>query len=146
MEPMNSKARVSGDTVEVWGQTQGQEITRITLAAIFKLPKENIQVSRTFLGGGFGRRLTADFAVQAALISKAVGKPVKVVWSREEDMQHDIYRPATLHRITAGINEYGQLRAVSHRLVSPSILQYVFAPAGTEVYSPSRLERLIESH
>src|SRR5260370_22721398 len=75
MEPMNCTARVSGDTVEVWGPTQGQEITRITLAAIFKLPKENIQVSRTFLGGGFGRRLTADFAVQSALISKAVGKP-----------------------------------------------------------------------
>jgi isoquinoline 1-oxidoreductase beta subunit len=50
-----------------------------------------------------------------------VGKPVKVVWSREEDMQHDIYRPATLHRITAGINEFGVLRAISHRLVSPSI-------------------------
>jgi isoquinoline 1-oxidoreductase beta subunit len=146
MEPMNCTARVSGDTVEVWGPTQGQEITRITLAAIFKLPKENIKVSRTFLGGGFGRRLWTDFAVQAALISKAVGKPVKVVWSREEDMQHDIYRPATLHRITAGINEYGQLRAVSHRLVSPSILKYVFAPAVTDVYDPSCLEGLIETH
>src|SRR5260370_36118088 len=110
MERMNCTARVSGDTVEVWGPTQGQEITRITLAAIFKLPKENIQVSRTFLGGGFGRRLTADFAVQAALISKAAGKPVKVVWSREEDIQHDIYRPATVLRITAGINAYSHLR------------------------------------
>jgi isoquinoline 1-oxidoreductase beta subunit len=146
MEPMNCTARVSGDTVEVWGPTQGQEMTRITLAAVFNIPKQNIQVSRTYLGGGFGRRLVADFAVQAALISKAVGKPVKVVWSREEDMQHDIYRPATLHRITAGINEYGQLRAISHRLVSPSILQYVFPPAVTDVYDPSCLEGLIETH
>ena len=113
---------------------------------MFKLPKENIQVSRTLLGGGFGRRLVADFALQAALISKAVARPVKVVWSREEDMQHDIYRPATLHRITAGINEYGKLRAISHRLVSPSILQYVFAPAVTDVYDPSCLEGLVESH
>jgi len=147
MEPMNCTARVAGDTVEIWGPTQGQEITRLTLAAAFKLPKENIQVSRTFLGGGFGRRLVAfDFALQAALLSKAVGRPVKVVWSREEDMQHDIYRPATLHRITAGINEFGKLRAISHRLVSPSILQYVYAAAVTDVYDPSCLEGLLETH
>lgn len=146
MEPMNCTARVSGEIVEIWAPTQGQEITRMTLAAIFKLPKENIKVSRTLIGGGFGRRLWTDFAVQAALLSKAVGRPVKVVWSREEDMQHDIYRPGTLHRITAGIDEYGQLRAVSHRLVSPSILQFVFPPAVTDVYDPSCLEGLIETH
>jgi isoquinoline 1-oxidoreductase subunit beta len=146
MEPMNCTARVQGDTVEIWGPTQGQEITRLTLAGVFKLPKENVQVSRTFLGGGFGRRLVADFALQAALTSKAVGRPVKVVWSREEDMQHDIYRPATLHRITAGIDEYGKLRAIAHRVVSPSILQYVFAPAVTDVYDPSCLEGLVETH
>jgi isoquinoline 1-oxidoreductase beta subunit len=146
MEPMNCTARVAGDTVEIWGPTQGQELTRLTLASVFQLPKEKIEVSRTLLGGGFGRRLVADFALQAGLISKAVGKPVKVVWSREEDMQHDIYRPATLHRITAGINEFGSLRAISHRLVSPSILQYVFAPAVTDVYDPSCLEGLVETH
>jgi isoquinoline 1-oxidoreductase subunit beta len=146
MEPMNCTARVSDNNVEIWGPTQGQEFTRLTLAAAFKLPKENIEVSRTLLGGGFGRRLVADFALQAAVISKAVARPVKVVWSREEDMQHDIYRPGTLHRITAGINEYGKLRAISHRLVSPSILQYVFAQAVTDVYDPSCLEGLLETH
>jgi isoquinoline 1-oxidoreductase beta subunit len=77
----------------------------------------------TLLGGGFGRRLIADFAVQAALISKQVKRPVHVIWSREEDMQHDLYRPATLHRITAGIDQFGRLKAIAHRLVSPSILQ-----------------------
>ena len=147
MEPMNCTARVSGDTVEIWAPTQGQEMTRLTLAGAFKLPKENIQVSRTLLGGGFGRRLVAfDFALQSALLAKAVGRPVKVIWSREEDIQHDIYRPATLHRITAGINEYGKLRAISHRLVSPSILQYVYAAAVTDVYDPSCLEGLLETH
>jgi isoquinoline 1-oxidoreductase subunit beta len=146
MEPMNCTARVSGDTVEIWAPTQGQEMTRLTLSAVFKLPKENILVSRTLLGGGFGRRLVADFALQAALISKAVGRPAKVIWSREEDMQHDIYRPATLHRITAGINEYGQLRAISHRLVSPSILQFVYPAGVTDVYDSSCLEGLLESH
>jgi isoquinoline 1-oxidoreductase beta subunit len=147
MEPMNCTARVSGDTVEIWAPTQGQEMTRITLASVFNLPKENIQVSRTLLGGGFGRRLVAnDFALQSAVISKAVGRPVKVIWSREEDMQHDIYRPATLHRITAGINEYGKLRAIAHRLVSPSILQYVYQAGVTDVYDSSCLEGLLETH
>jgi len=146
MEPMNCTARVAGDRVDIWAPTQGQEKTRLTLAGAFNLPKENVQVSRTLLGGGFGRRLIADFALQAALISKAVGRPAKVIWSREEDMQHDIYRPATLHRITAGIDEYGKLRAIAHRLVSPSILQYVFPPAVTDVYDPSCLEGLLESH
>jgi len=146
MEPMNCTARVAGDTVEIWAPTQGQEITRLTMAGVFKVPKENVQVSRTLLGGGFGRRLVADFALQAALISKAVGKPAKVVWSREEDMQHDIYRPMTLQRIIAGIDEFGKLGAIAHRLVSPSILQYVFAPAVTDVYDPSCLEGLLESH
>ena len=146
MEPMNCTARVAGDRVDIWAPTQGQEMTRLTLAGAFNLPKENVQVSRTLLGGGFGRRLIADFALQAALISKAVGRPAKVIWSREEDMQHDIYRPATLHRITAGIDEYGKLRAITHRLVSPSILQYVFPPAVTDVYDPSCLEGLLETH
>src|SRR5258708_9596202 len=80
------------------------------------------------------------------MIAKGVARPVKVVWSREEDIQHDIYRPATLHRITAGVNEYGRLGAIAHRLVSPSILQYVFAPAVTDTYDPSCLEGLLESH
>src|SRR5499427_7531455 len=146
MEPMNCTARVAGERVDIWAPTQGQEMTRLTLAGAFNLPKENVQVSRTLLGGGFGRRLIADFALQAALISKAVGRPAKVIWSREEDMQHDIYRPATLHRITAGIDEYGKLRAIAHRLVSPSILQYVFPPAVTDVYDPSCLEGILETH
>jgi isoquinoline 1-oxidoreductase beta subunit len=113
---------------------------------VLNLPPEKITINRTLLGGGFGRRLLVDFVLQAALVSRAVGKPVKVIWSREEDMQHDVYRPATLQRVTAGLNTAGLPSAIAHNVVSPSILQYVFAPAVTEDNDPSCLEGLMESH
>jgi isoquinoline 1-oxidoreductase beta subunit len=84
--------------------------------------------------------------VQAAVVAKAVGRPVKVIWSREEDMQHDFYRPAVLHRLVAGLDAGGRLVEVAHKLVSPSILQFVFAPAVTETFDPSCLEGLLETH
>jgi isoquinoline 1-oxidoreductase subunit beta len=113
---------------------------------MFKLPAEKVIVNRTLLGGGFGRRLLVDFVVQAAAVSKAVGKPVKVVWSREEDMQHDVYRPATLHAITSGLDRSGKPNAIAHKLVSPSVLQYVYPPAVTEDNDPTCLEGLMETH
>src|SRR5262249_10895980 len=95
MEPMNCTAHVTNESCTVWGPLQGPELAKLTLAGIFKLPPEKVSINRTLLGGGFGRRLLVDFVIQAAVVSKAVGRPVKVVWSREEDMQHDVYRPAT---------------------------------------------------
>jgi isoquinoline 1-oxidoreductase beta subunit len=84
--------------------------------------------------------------VQAVVVSKAVGAPVKVLWSREEDIQHDVYRPATLQTITAEVDSSGRPRTIAHRLVSPSILQFVFPPAVTETNDPSCCEGLMESH
>jgi len=78
------------------------------------------------LGGGFGRRLLADFVVQAALCSRAVRRPVKLIWSREEDMTQDFYRPAMLHRVSAVLNDAGKPEIIRHRVVSPSHLLYVF--------------------
>lgn len=145
MEPMNCTAHVTADGCELWAPTQGQELTTVTLAQVLGLRPERIRINRTYLGGGFGRRLFTDFAVQAALLSKAVGRPVKLIWSREEDMQHDIYRPAVLHRLTAGLDERGMPAALEHKLVSPSILQYVYPPAVTDTYDPSCCEGLIET-
>ena len=146
MEPMNCTARVTADLCEVWAPTQGQELAQLSVAGMLGLPREKVKVTRTLVGGGFGRRLIPDFVVQAVAVSKAVGRPVKVIWSREEDMQHDFYRPAVLHRLTAGIDEYGRLKALAHRLVSPSILHIVYPPAVTETYDPSCLEGLLETH
>jgi len=145
MEPMNCTASVIGGRCEVWAPTQGQELAQIVVSQVLGLPKERVTINRTLVGGGFGRRLVPDFIVQAVLASKAVGAPVKVIWSREEDMQHDIYRPAVLHRITAGVDEFGRLQALAHKLVSPSILQFVYPPAVTDTYDPSCCEGVLET-
>ena len=146
MEPMNCTALVTDESCTVWGPLQGPELAKVTLAGMFKLPPERVTINRTLLGGGFGRRLLVDFVVQAAIISKAVRKPVKVIWSREEDMRHDVYRPATLNRITAGLDKSGKPAAIAHKAVSPSVLQYVYAPAVTEDNDPTCLEGLMETH
>src|SRR5262245_8677661 len=145
MEPMNCTASVTNEGCTIWGPLQGPELAQVTLASVLNLPPEKITINRTLLGGGFGRRLLVDFVLQAALVSRAIAKPVKVVWSREEDMLHDVYRPATLQRITAGLDRAGKPSAIAHSVVSPSILQYVFAPAVTEDNDPSCLEGLMET-
>src|SRR5215471_51830 len=142
MEPMNATARVTSDGCEVWAPTQGQELAQIMVAQFLGMPQQQIKINRTMLGGGFGRRLVADFVLQAVSASKAVGKPVKIVWSREEDIQHDIYRPAVRNRITVGLDSEGRIAAVSHQLVSPSILHYVSPPSVLDNYDPSCLEGL----
>jgi isoquinoline 1-oxidoreductase beta subunit len=146
MELMNCTAHVTDEECVIWGPIQGNQLAQVTLASALKLPPEKVTINRTLLGGGFGRRLWTDFILQAALVSRQVGKPVKVVWLREEDMRHDIYRPATLHRITAGLDKSGKPQAIAHKLVSPSILQYIFPVGVTEDNDPSCLEGLMETH
>jgi len=108
LEPMNCTALVKGDRVEVWAPTQNAEATHATAAATAGVPLENVEVHLTHLGGGFGRRGFQDYARQAVTIAKAVeGRPVKLLWSREEDMQHDFYRPMTLMRFKAALDAAG---------------------------------------
>ena len=116
---MNCTAHVTDKACVVWGPLQGNQLAQVTLASALKLPLEKVTINRTLLGGGFGRRLLVDFVLQAALVSRAINKPVKVVWSREEDMQHDVYRPATLQRVTAGLDKAGKPAAIAHHVVSP---------------------------
>jgi isoquinoline 1-oxidoreductase subunit beta len=146
MEPMNCTAHVTDDSCTVWGPLQGPELAKLVLSGLLKLPAEKVSINRTLLGGGFGRRLLVDFVVQAALVSKAVNRPAKVIWSREEDMQHDVYRPATLNRVTAALDKTKRPVAIAHKVVSPSILQFVYPAAVTEDNDPSCLEGLIETH
>ncbi len=126
MEPMNATASVTADGIEIWGPTQfpdwwGGAAGR---AVGFTKP-EQAKVHVTLLGGGFGRRAFPDVAVEAALLSKAVGKPVKVQWTREDDMQHDFYRPATVHRVVAALGNDGKIAAWHHRMASPAINTYM---------------------
>jgi len=130
MEPMNCTASVTKDSCEIWVPTQGMELAHGVAMQATGLGPEQIKIHRTLAGGGFGRRLLADFVKQAIEMSKSVGHPVKLLWSREEDMTHDAYRPAVLHRISAVLDAVGKPQAIQHRVVSPSHLLYVF-PRGT---------------
>ena len=146
MEPMNCTASVTADGCEIWAPTQGQEVGTIVLSKTLDLPAERIRIHRTLLGGGFGRRLVPDFMAQAALVSRAVKRPVKLIWSREEDVQHDIYRPAVAHRLTAGLDRDGRVQVMEHKVVSPSILQFVYPAGVTDTFDPSCCEGLEETH
>lgn len=121
MEPMNCTADVRKDRCEIWAPTQFPGWGQGEASQITGLKQKDITVHVTLLGGGFGRRANPDFMMEAVEISKAVGAPVKLVWSREEDMQHDYYRPASYQRLRAGIGEKGKPVAWHHHIVGPSI-------------------------
>jgi len=128
MEPMNCTAHVRADGVDIWAPTQFQTGAQGLGAKIGGVAPEKVQVHTTYLGGGFGRRFELDFIQDALEASKAAGAPVKVVWSREDDMQHDQYRPASAHLFRAGLDASGQPVAWTHAFAAPSIIARVFGP------------------
>jgi isoquinoline 1-oxidoreductase beta subunit len=132
MEPQNFTASYKDGKCLVIGPAQFQQGTQGNVATAIGLKPEDVTVKTTFLGGGFGRRLEYDFAVQAAEISKAVGKPVKLLWTREDDTTHDFYRPMALHRMAGGLDASGKPVALTLQLTSQSISQRAFGlPKGT---------------
>ena len=122
MEPMTCTAHVRSDGCDIWVPTQNQTRAQEVAAELTGLPKEQVRVHTTFLGGGFGRRLEPDFVSEAVRVSKAAGAPVKVIWSREDDVQHGFYRPATYNRFAAALDAAGNPVAWTHRIVAPPIL------------------------
>jgi isoquinoline 1-oxidoreductase beta subunit len=127
MEPMNCTAHVTADKVEVWVPTQNAEAALAAAADAAAVPPSKVEVHVTFLGGGFGRRgAVQDYTRQAVAIAKAVGQPVNLLWSREEDIQHDFYRPVSLTKFTAGLDASGQLVALRARVAGHSIMASLF--------------------
>jgi isoquinoline 1-oxidoreductase subunit beta len=122
MEPLNCTAHVRADRCDVWSGTQAQTGSQATAAKITGLDTNSVFIHTTFLGGGFGRRFEADFIGEAVEISKAIGGPVKVTWSREDDMQHDYYRMVSHARCTAGLDADGFPVVWMSRVSSPSLL------------------------
>ena len=124
MEPMGCTALVKDGRVDVWCSTQNAEATLAAAAAVAGVPLESVEVHKTQLGGGFGRRAgSQDFARIGVAIAKAMeGTPVKSLWTREEDMQHDYYRPAALYRLKAGLDAAGNITGWSTRVATPSLL------------------------
>jgi isoquinoline 1-oxidoreductase beta subunit len=122
IEPLNCAADVRADSAEIWAPTQAPQWPLGQLARLLGLPPDRIRLHTTLAGGAFGRRLMPDFVVEAALASKAFGSPVQVVWDRADDMRGDWFRPASLHRLAAGLDGQGRLVAWRHRFAAPSIM------------------------
>ena len=122
LEPMTCVAQVRSDACELWVGTQVPAFAQQTAAAVSGLPLERVQVHNQLIGGAFGRRLDFDFITQAVAIAKQVDYPIKLIWSREEDMTHDLYRPHYVDRLTAAIDAEGKLQGWQHRIAGASVL------------------------
>jgi isoquinoline 1-oxidoreductase beta subunit len=129
LEPINCTVHVRPDGCEVWTGSQVLSRAQAAAAEVTGLPREKVVVHNQYLGGGFGRRLEVDYVPQAVRIAQHVDGPVKVVWTREEDIQHDVYRPYYYDRIAAALDGRGQPTAWLHRIVGPSILARWAPPA-----------------
>jgi isoquinoline 1-oxidoreductase beta subunit len=125
MEPMNCTADVQANSCDVWVPTQGQTASHEAAIAASGLKGEAVNIHTTYLGGGFGRRGEADFVTDAVETSKAVGKPVKVVWTREDDMQHDYYRPVSYLKMSGALDASGKPTVFMQRIVQQSLLKKV---------------------
>jgi CO/xanthine dehydrogenase Mo-binding subunit len=121
MEPGNCTANYSGAGCELWAPTQVPQDCRDSVSQAVGLDADQVKVNVTLMGGGFGRRLEHDYAVEAALVSKAINTPVKVIWTREDDMRFSTYRPASLHQLSAVLDGVGWPVAFTHRMIAPSI-------------------------
>jgi isoquinoline 1-oxidoreductase subunit beta len=137
MEPPVAIADVKGDKAEIWAPVQSPGGTREDVAKTLGIAEDNVTVNVTLLGGGFGRKSKCDYALEAALLSKELGAPVKVQWTREDDVQHDFLHTVSAERIEAGLDKNGKVIAWRHRSVAPSIAS-TFA-AGTVHQAPFEL-------
>jgi isoquinoline 1-oxidoreductase beta subunit len=124
MEPLNCLVDLKAESCEIWTGTQAQTLDRNAAARVAGLKPEQVQIHTTFLGGGFGRRANphSDFVSEAVSVAKAIRKPVKTVWTREDDIQGGYYRPMWYDRISAGLDEKGRLIAWQHTIVGQSII------------------------
>jgi isoquinoline 1-oxidoreductase beta subunit len=121
MEPESALALVRDGRCEVWAPTQNPQDARDQLAKLLGISAENVRVNVTLLGGGFGRKSFPDFILEAALLSRAIGAPVKVMWTREDDLQHDFLHTVAVERLEAGLDARGAVTAWLHRSALPSI-------------------------
>ncbi|WP_291271295.1 molybdopterin cofactor-binding domain-containing protein [Geothrix sp.] len=124
VEPMNATAVMHADSAEMWVGSQSANRAQERAAAAVGLKTEQMKVTVPLIGGGFGRRLGTDFSTEAVQVAKAMGGgPVQVVWDREDDFRHDLFHPATLHRLRAGLDASGALTAWAHRIAGPAVMR-----------------------
>jgi isoquinoline 1-oxidoreductase beta subunit len=128
LEPVNCAASIDNGVCHVWGPIQFQQGSTGAAMAASGLPESKVHIHTTFIGGGYGRKLEVDFVRQAVEIAKASGKSIRMQWSREDDMTHDFYRPASLHQLTAAVDSKGKLTGLSSKMTSQSITARAFPP------------------
>ncbi len=126
LEPVNCSVSIQNGECHVWGPIQFQQGAQGAAMAASGLPEEKVFIHTTFIGGGYGRKLENDFVAQATTIAKASGKAVRMIWSREDDMTHDFYRPISLSQMSGGFDAAGKLIGLSSKLTSPSITSRAF--------------------
>jgi len=144
MEPMNCTVHVRKDGCDIWVGTQAPTLTQAVVAQLTGLPNEAVKIHNHLLGGGFGRRLEPDGTVLAVKIAQQVDGPVKVVWSREEDIQHDMYRPYYYDRLSAGLDAQGKPVAWTHRVSGSSVLARYAPPLFKNGLDPDAVEGAAE--
>jgi isoquinoline 1-oxidoreductase beta subunit len=145
LEPMNFTAHYHDGKVDLIGPTQWQDASQSVVAKVLDVKPEDVTLRTTFLGGGFGRRIDIDYVIQAAQISKAVNRPVKLLWTREDDMTHDFYRPQSVHRLAAALGADGKPSAMSFRMSSQSVTGRVFG-LPLEVQDPLMTEAAMAAY
>ncbi len=128
MEPLNVIAHIRGDKAEIWVPAQGPDGVIRSVAQYLKIPAENVTVHITFLGGAFGRKAVMDFVLEAVHLSKSVNAPVKLVWTREDDMTQGPFRPGMLSAMKGALDAQGNVVAFEHKIVGASIQHQAFAP------------------
>ena len=126
LEPVNCSASIANGECHVWGPIQFQQGASAVAAAASGLPESKVFIHTTFIGGGYGRKLELDFISQAVSIAKASGKPVRMIWAREDDMMHDFYRPISYHQVSGGLDASGKLVGLSTKMISPSVTARAF--------------------
>jgi len=129
LEPMNCTAHVEKNRVRIWAPTQAQTMTQMTAAKMTGLPPDKIEVMTTYCGGGFGRRGEVSVVIDAVSLSMQMKRPVKVIWTREDDFKNDFYRPGSSSHIQAGLDSSGNLIAWAHKIAAPSIMSRIFPQA-----------------
>lgn len=144
MEPINCTVHVTPDGCDIWVGTQVPANAQLAASTALGIERDKVRIHNHLLGGGFGRRLEFDFIVQAVLFAKQSKDPIKIVWSREEDIQHDMYRPYYYDRISAGLDPKGELIAWKHRIVGSSIVARFFPAAFKDGLDSDAVDGAIE--
>jgi len=142
LEPTNCTAFVEPDRCRIWVPIQGQTASLEAAAEVTGLPQEKIELMTTYCGGGFGRRIESDVVAETVALSKAVSRPVKLMWTREDEFGDDVYRPASVCRVQGGLDTDGNITAWRHKIASPSIFARVQPESVKDGMDPSSIQGL----